>query len=207
MKVRFGLERGCLADITRAASLAHLGLIGSPDYLAITCDLSSIPSEKLASLVSSVTRRVYIRNVSAGLFCMVLKSLKCDGVYINEQSLGTEETQALVQAMETAGVGQVKLGERVTLDMEALLQYSGLGRCGLLEWYGYEEEELRSWARNKNWTIEYNLQLERGSDEDGKRGLNGLRIRKMVNIYIGLVVSFVFDICRLKRFLFLVDHA
>ena len=162
MKVRDDLNYGrCgLKDITRAASLAHLGLLGSPDCLEIDCDLqgrdaaqvlSIIPSEKLAALVSSVTWCVYIRNASAGLSCLVLQSLKCDEVFIDDQSLGTEETQALVRAMETCVKEVILRGRHVTLDTEALLQYSGQGRCSLLQWYayGHTEKELRSRTMNK----------------------------------------------------------
>ena len=86
---------------------------------------------------------------------------------INGISLGTEETQALVQAMETR-VREVRLGGCVTLDTEALLQYSGQGRCGKLAWSWSgntkAEEELRLWAFRKDWTVRYNLELERNAD-------------------------------------------
>ena len=117
--------------------------------LRINIDLSSIPSEKLTSLFSSVTGCIDINNAS-GLTSLVLESLKCDVFYVNGISLGTEETRALVQAMETR-VKEVRLGGRVTLDTEALLQYSGQGRCSLLQWYayGHTEKELRSRTMNK----------------------------------------------------------
>ena len=153
MKLRDDLNYGrCgLKDITRAASLAHLGLLGSPESLEIDCDLqgrdaaqvlSIIPSEKLASLVSSVTWCVYIRNASAGLSCLVLQSLKCDEVFIDDQSLGTEETQALVRAMETC-VKEVILRGRVTLHWTRRPCSSTAGRGGAGCYSGMRMATLR----------------------------------------------------------------
>ena len=53
-----------------------------------------------------------------------------------------------------AGVIGVMLGE-VTLDMEALSEYSGHGVCWLVSLWvdtdGRYKEDLRKWARSKNW--------------------------------------------------------
>ena len=57
-----------------------------------------------------------------------MTSLKCIDLTIISQSLGREETQALVQAMES-GVEDLNLGKEVTVDIEALIQYSGQGVC------------------------------------------------------------------------------
>ena len=153
-----------LEDLTLVASMAEHGLLGFLDSMVLKdLDLSTIPTDQLAPLFSSVTRRVDFWNISGcGPFMDILK---CDVVGVFGQSLGTEETRALVRAMETR-VRMVTLGGCVTLDTEALLQYSGQGRCGKLAWsYQTEaEEELRLWAFRKKWTVRNNLELARNSD-------------------------------------------
>ena len=74
------------------------------------------------------------------------------------QSLGREETQALVQAMES-GVEIVGMWGGVTLDMEmeTLAEYSGQGVCSEVMLYGDTavryKEELVTWARSRNWRV------------------------------------------------------
>lgn len=78
------------------------------------------------------------------------------------QSLDREETQALVQAMES-GVERVLLNS-VTLDMETLETYSGQGRCwdvrllwpardGREMWRVNLKEPLKLWAVNRGWAV------------------------------------------------------
>ena len=57
-----------------------------------------------------------------------LTNLKCKYLFIYRQSLGREETRALVQAMES-GVEDITLGGGVTLDMETLAEFSGQKMC------------------------------------------------------------------------------
>ena len=94
----------------------------------------------------------------------ILSSVKCERLEIGDQSLWREETQALVQAMES-GVKTVRLANEKTLDIETLTEYSGQGVCRVIDlfvghWcstlnlaatrYG---EELRTWAEKKNWGV------------------------------------------------------
>ena len=139
-----------------AASLAHHGLLGSLPWLSLNyVDLSSIPEKHLVSLVSRVTRHLTINNV-IGCDLVSLFSLQCEELGIPKVSLGIEETQALVQAMES-GVGRVVLFEDVTLDIEALTEYSGRGECWDLrlsyDSRGRYREEMRTWARTRNWKV------------------------------------------------------
>ena len=142
-----------------AASLANHGLLGSVDILVLYgVDLSPVPAQHLASLISCVTKRLRIQNLSGGDLVSVLTSLKCEELHINRQSLGTEETRALVQAMDS-GVKKVVLieSERVTLDIDALTKYSGQGVCNRVELYYAQErynEDLRTWARSRNWNVD-----------------------------------------------------
>ena len=92
----------------------------------------------------------------------ILDRVKCDALFLRreERRLSSEETWALVRAMETR-VEEVSLGnmEKTLLDVTALIQYSGRGRCRRLyisehsddeEKYG---EELKNWASDRQWTM------------------------------------------------------
>merc|ERR1711894_206056 len=102
------MEQGCRGyranprEITCAASLAHHSLLGSVQVMELrNVDLTSVPAEHLASLVSSVTWRVYIRNVRGCDLVTFLDSVKNEVLNISRQSLGSEGTHALVRAMES----------------------------------------------------------------------------------------------------------
>ena len=145
------------AEITRAASLAHQGHLGSLYRISLQdVNLSYIPAENLASLVSSVERDVDIRNVSGCGLVTILNSVKIEQLHIRRQSLDSEESRALVRAMESR-VREVELLEEVTLDITALMEYSGQGKCGQVECY-YDSasryrEDFRTLAQNKNWQM------------------------------------------------------
>ena len=144
---------------TCAASLAHHGLLGSVSYLSLgDVDLTSVPAEHLASLVS-VTGRVYIGNVSGSALVTILDSVKGEVFWICRQSLDSEETQALVRAMESR-VEIVLLNAGVTLDIRELMKYSGQGKCRKVGCDGDTadryREQLRAWATNNNWEMTHN---------------------------------------------------
>ena len=101
-----------------AASLAYHGLLRSVEDMMLhsqieDVDLTSVPAEHLASLVSCVTRKVEISNFIGDLVT-VMDSVKCEILSIR-RSLNREETQALVRAMES-GVESVGLSGGLTLD-------------------------------------------------------------------------------------------
>merc|ERR1712242_83458 len=111
---------GLLHKISTAASLAHHGLLSYLETMSFTdVDLSSVPDESLASLVSCVEQNVTIENVKN---CnIILDSVKSKWFNIRKQTLTSEETRTLVRAMETK-VETVEFrlgwrGEGVTLDM------------------------------------------------------------------------------------------
>ena len=146
------------------ASLAHHGLLDAVDNLELHDDLSFVPAQHLASLVSCVTKVVSIKNVRGCDLVSIFTSLKCDRLVINNQSLGREETGALVQAMESGvrivilgAMGDRERGGEVTLDIGVLTEYNGQGRCcevnlygGIVARYG---EEIRAWARSGHMRI------------------------------------------------------
>lgn len=145
-----------------AASLAHHRLL---DYVGdmrlIDTDLCKVPAKHLASLVSQMTRincfspsNLRISNVIGCDMVNLFTSLKCDCLRMDGLSLGKEETRALVQAMESQ-LQRVMILHEVTLDIEALVEYSGQGECwmvklGLLDDDRYRDK-MRAWARTKNW--------------------------------------------------------
>ena len=141
---------------TCAASLAHHGLLGSVSYMSLgDVDLTSVTAEHLASLVS-VTGRVYIGNVSGSALVTILDSVKGEVFWICRQSLDSEETQALVRAMESR-VEIVLLNAGVTLDIRDLMEYSGQGKCREVECFrdtaDRYKEQLRTWATSRNWEV------------------------------------------------------
>ena len=148
-----------LPVITCAASLAHHRLLGSmQEMILCNVDLTSVPAEHLASLVSCVTRYVDIKNVSGCGLVTILESVKSEILVIRYQRLGSEETQALVRAMES-GVEKVGLDYSLTLEIRDLMEYSGQGKCRFVECVGDTKdryrEQLRTWATSSNWTENY----------------------------------------------------
>ena len=152
-----------------AAFLAHhiqfiTGFITLPDV-----DLSTVPTQHLVSLASSVTRELLIEKVTGCDLVTLLDSVKCGGLSINTQSLGREETQALVRALEPR-VEEMRLYD-VELDIEALLEYSGLGRCWVLDYGTYEItaddknlEKLKTWTKEKEWRFQGPYYYSHGLD-------------------------------------------
>ena len=119
-------------------------------------DLTSAPAEHLASLAYSVTGYVYIDNVSGCGLVTILDSVNSKELEISNQSLGSEETQALVRAMESR-VEQVGLDFKVTLDIRDLMEYNGQGKCREV-WCDSDtadryKEQLRTWATSRNWEV------------------------------------------------------
>ena len=72
------------------------------------------------------------------------------------QSLGSEETQALVRAMESR-VERVQLQAKVTLDISSLMGYGGQGKCGRVECSSDTtaryKDQLRTWTKSRNWAV------------------------------------------------------
>ena len=137
-----------------AASLAHHGLLSSVHELTLRdVDLSPVAAQHMASLTSCVTSSLYIENISGYEMVSLLTNLKCEELVINDQILESEETQALVRSMES-GVEKVGLEFGVTLDIEALTEYSGQGVCRevwLWNTAARYREEMRTWARSRSF--------------------------------------------------------
>ena len=113
------------AEINCAARIAHHGFLSPVDDLSLfNVNLSSVPADHLASLASCVIGGVYIAYVSGCDLSPILDSLKCKTVEISGQSLNTEETQALMRAMEK-GVEVLRVG---VVDNRIWKNQTGTGR-------------------------------------------------------------------------------
>jgi len=149
-----------------AACLAYHGLLGQAEEMLIVDlwnhDLTSVPTEHLAALASWMSScSVFFNNVSGIDMDSFLNSLKCQDFGIYRQILGREETEALVQAMESR-VERVHM-RSVTLEVETLVTYSGLGRCRLVTldccdndpglWRLNMKEPLKKWALSRDWAV------------------------------------------------------
>ena len=146
-----------LPVIICAASLAHHRLLGSVKKMELAnVDLSSVPSEQLASLASSVTESVEISNALGCDLVTFLDSVKSEKLIICKESLDSKETEALVRAMESR-VEEVELVYKATLEIRDLMEYSGQGKCRKVKCYGDTKgkyrEQLRTWAESRNWEV------------------------------------------------------
>ena len=150
----FNSTLSSLPVITCAASLAHHGLLVSVKRLWL--GNFNLTSEHLAALVSCVTQCVYIWYVSGYDLGTILDNIKCTKLGIFNLSLGSEETRALLQAMESR-VEEVWLYDRVTLEIRVLMEYSGQGKCGSVGCYNDSvpryREQLKTWVMSRNWTV------------------------------------------------------
>jgi len=156
LRQKFGAPS--LQEIRCAASLALKGRLNSADYLCLEGDLSSVPAQNLAPLVSCVTGSVQIHNISGCDLLSILNSIRSRELIITRQSLNCDETQALVRILDS-WVETVFL--MTDVDIAALTQYSGQGKCwyvscdnrSSMAQYQGQEDQLRSWAGIKDWDV------------------------------------------------------
>ena len=161
INMMFKFDSNDVRVITYAACLAHQGLFKDEILMLENVDLSLISGEQLTSLASCVTR-INIKNVSGCDLSYIFKGLQMSSkiYYLNmsQQSLEKKETQALVQAMESR-VQVVTFGVEgeMKLDIKALTEYSGQGKCREIMCneaiVTSHREELETWAKSHNWTF------------------------------------------------------
>ena len=131
-----------LHDVTLAADLAHQGLLGSVEKMKLYgYNLSSVPAKHLIALTSSLTQRIGICKVSGCDLVAIMDSLKCEEIEISDQVLSSEETRALIRALDSRVKVLAKF-EHVTLDQTVLTEASGIGK----------EKVARS---ESNWRIDW----------------------------------------------------
>ena len=144
----------CKSSSSRTVS--HWPSVGGFITALVDVDLTSIPIERLSSLVSFGIGPwfISIKNVSGCNLVDIIDSYnKILGCSFENQILGSEETKALVRVMDTR-VEFLKL-DSVTVDIEALLKYNGQGTCRTITYVGdtATREILRSWAQSRNWAV------------------------------------------------------
>lgn len=130
-----------LSKIVTAASLAYHGMLGSVKWMFLE-------DVDLASLVLCATKCVDIRNVSN--IINILDNIRCKYLEITRQTLSSEETYALVRAMESrVEVVTMGFGGGVSLDCKTLTQFSEQGKCR--EFVCWVENADRSWKEVSSW--------------------------------------------------------
>jgi len=156
-------DNPCLEDMTYIAVLAQNGLITQLNKELFLRDrsLTTVTTPHLTSLIACVAEYVHIYNLSDCLDT-ILDSVNCLQLSISRQILSSDETKALVQAMESRlervrlGIGIYGTGN-VTIDIDVLTKYSGRGKCKTLvcdeDLMARYNKEIRTWATRKGWRI------------------------------------------------------
>ena len=169
-----------LQELASTASLIHHGMLGEVSckmLCLVDVNLSSIPIQHLGSLAACVTDVVFFgvnENVipDLGVF---LDKVKCDKLLFLGQSLGTDETLALVRAMQEVRIVVLLLGTRGTVDVKALRNFDGKGRCEqvwMVKGKGdsiENTEDMRKLAKTIDWgvtEIDGSIIIHRGELED-----------------------------------------
>ena len=141
-----------------AAQLAWEGHLPSvKDMTLVDMDLSNIQQNRLGKLTSVVTDSVVIDNITpASLLDIILESVRCSWLYMNNMKLTEPQTRALVTAL-TERLERVVLYEGIILDIQTLCQYNGRGTCWWLRVEGDTreryEETLQQWRAEVNWVV------------------------------------------------------
>ena len=146
-------------QVACAGILAHEGLLRPEMWMSLRdINLSSIPAEHMAALVSNVTEEVCVWESVIGCdLVTIINSVNIRSTFIGLPTLNNDEVHALARAMETR-VEKVRL--ELTLMPEVLAIYSGLGRCRKItcwirNWRLLDASRaiLREWAGSKNWEV------------------------------------------------------
>ena len=147
-----------VTEVRRAALLAWEDYLTSVKCMDIrNMDLSDIDSDHMKKLTSIVTYRVWMYNLTpASQVGGILATVKSERLWLVNMKLSEAHTRALVTAMRDR-VERVVL-VHVTLDIEALCEYQGRGRCRVLKvvWWNTvsrHRARLRQWAAQAGWTV------------------------------------------------------
>ena len=152
-------------EVKQAAELAWEGYLTSVECMNIgNMDITEIPRDQMDKLTSIVTKRVLLENITDNIdLGSILESVRAARLQMLNVELSEEDTRALVTAMRIH-LEEVWL-ENVTLNIEELCQYEGLGKCKQLTVCGdtgkKDESCLKSWAAQKRWelTLDYDGML------------------------------------------------
>lgn len=149
MTSEYGSYFNSTTNVTTAASMAKMGIITNVERMDLedNIDISSIPSDNMAALCSVVTDWVGIEGVT-GNVQTILANVKCKELGIADMNLDHDDTECLLEAMRN-NVEDVELYYDVSLDIDVLTQYDGLGKCGKL--WCWWDETLSNWASAVGW--------------------------------------------------------
>ena len=150
---------GNQALVSCLASFIHHGYITEMQRMRlVNIDLSEVAH--VSALADVTARDVWIQNVT-GNIAPVISRIKCRVLSLTEMMLGTDDTAALVQGMQTA-VEVVELGDvlpldTVELDMNTLVTYDGRGHCREVGCWGETGErygnQLAIWGETMGWGV------------------------------------------------------
>ena len=143
-----------VAEVVCAAALAATGHLTSVEYMVLR-NLELPRTEDMLSLARLVTSGVVLDRVT-GDIGPLLSSLSCAELQISNMELQAA-TSSLVWGLQH-GVAELRLGGRVRLHIQTLLEWDGRGRCGEVTcWHDTRDtykEEMRTWAARVNWNVE-----------------------------------------------------
>ena len=151
-------------DYKSAASLAEAGLIHNIDTIGIWpgYDVRMMPREAVDSLVQCVTDGVFINRLEGPSYIRrIYGNVKSKVLGIGYQVLPERETKILVEAMEQR-IACLMIRADVDLDINALLEYSGMGLCKDIR-LGYDAgckygDQLMQWSLRNKWVTTVNYQ-------------------------------------------------
>ena len=94
----------------------------------------------------------YVSNID---LTSILDSSKSEELIIDDQSLSTEETQAVVRAMTNVEIVELGVVGELTLDISTLVTCDGRGKCKSVELVKTENciEEVRRWTQRISWSV------------------------------------------------------
>ena len=149
--------RPTFEDYNSAANLAEAGLIHRIDTLGVWegYNIGNISRKAVDSLINCVTGNLYVKRISGTpLICQVYGKARCNVLGIGHQILNEHSTRALVETME-ARINYLLIRANVLLDIDTLIEYSGLGLCKDIR-LGYDAankygERLMKWASRCKW--------------------------------------------------------
>ena len=149
--------RPTFEDYRSAANLAEAGFIHRIDTLGVWegYNIKNISRKAVDSLINCVTGNLYVKRLSGTpLICQVYGRARSNVLGIGHQTLTEYETRVLVETME-ARINYLLIRANVVLDINTLIEYSGLGLCKDIR-LGYSAaikygDKLMRWAAKCKW--------------------------------------------------------
>ena len=153
--------------VTTAASMAKLGFLNNDndsgsvvDMRLKDIDITSIPPDNMAALCSVITDNVYLENIT-GNIQTIMASVKCRWLWVRNMILNHNATEGLLTSMRNH-VEEVWLDGVDCPDIDIIIQYDGLGRCGEVQCWDVIHRDtdidiIIQWAKRVGWKWEHPL--------------------------------------------------